>query len=147
MINVKISSLTSFKAECMVVKSNVELKGFKSSEKCRALVDTGAAMTVIDKSLAEVLGVMYTGRERLLTSATGHKLKGEIAMVREMIVEDEILDYEKVLVVEFNEEVKKTLNSLNVHPLIIVGITTVELASLIPDITTGTLKKANAFLF
>ncbi|MBS7611331.1 aspartyl protease family protein [Candidatus Bathyarchaeota archaeon] len=131
----------------MVVKSNVELKGFKSSEKCRALVDTGAAMTVIDKSLAEVLGVMYTGRERLLTSATGHKLKGEIAMVREMIVEDEILDYEKVLVVEFNEEVKKTLNSLNVHPLIIVGITTVELASLIPDITTGTLKKANAFLF
>ncbi|MEM2238750.1 MAG: hypothetical protein QXL27_00350 [Candidatus Bathyarchaeia archaeon] len=37
----------------MIIKSNVELKGFKGSEKCKALVDTGAAMTVIDKSLAK----------------------------------------------------------------------------------------------
>lgn len=49
--------------------------------------------------------------------------------------------------VEFNEEVKKILSSLNVHPFIIIGVTTIALANLIPDITTGKLKKVEAFLF
>ncbi|MEM1575183.1 MAG: retroviral-like aspartic protease family protein [Nitrososphaerota archaeon] len=131
----------------MIIKSDVELRGLKSSEKCKALVDTGAAMTVIDKYLAEALGVTYTGRRRTLTSATGHKLIGEIAIIKELIIEGEILDYEKVLVVEFNEEVKKTLSKLDVHDSIIIGVTTVELASFIPDITTGKLRKVETFLF
>lgn len=131
----------------MIVKSDVELKGSKTSEKCIALVDTGAAITVIDRRFAEVLGVVYTGRERSLTSATGHKLKGEIAIIREIIIEGEALDYEKVLVVDFDEEVKKTLRSLDAHPSIIIGVTTVELASLIPDTNAGKLKKVEAFLF
>lgn len=33
----------------MIVKSDVVLKGLKSSEKCKALVNTGAAMTVVDE--------------------------------------------------------------------------------------------------
>lgn len=131
----------------MIVKSDIELKGLKGSEKCRALVDTGATMTVIDKHLAEALGVMYTDRKRMLTSATGHKLEGEIAVVRELTIDGETLDYEKVLVVEFNEEVKKTLSELGVHDSIIIGVTTVELASLIPDLTTGRLRKVETFLF
>lgn len=131
----------------MIVISYVELKGLKGSAKCRALVDTSAAMTVIDKRLAEALGVMYTGRKRTLTSATRHKLEGEVAVVRELTIDGETLDYERVLVVEFNEGVKKTLSGLGVHDSIIIGVTTVEAASLIPDVTTGRLRKAEAFLF
>jgi len=93
----------------MIVKTEATLKGLKSSEKCTALVDVGAVMTIIDKGLAEVVGVTYTGRRRSLTSATRHKLQGEIAIVRELTVEDEVLDYEKVLVAEFDGEVKKSL--------------------------------------
>lgn len=130
-----------------IVKSNVELRGSKSSEKGVALVDTGAHMTVIDRHLAEALGVIYTGKERSLISATGHRLKGEVAVIRELIIEGETLDYEKVLVVELNEEVKRTLSNLGVHPSIIIGITTVELANLIPDTTTGRLRKIETFLF
>jgi len=131
----------------MIVRAEVVLKGLRGSEKCRALVDTGAIMTVIDKSLAQTVGVNYTAKKRTLTSATGHKLTGEIAIVRELIVEDEVLDYEKVLVVDFSREVKKALKNLDVDDTIILGITSVELASFIPDTTTGRLRKIEAFLF
>ncbi|KYH42365.1 MAG: hypothetical protein AYL33_002910 [Candidatus Bathyarchaeota archaeon B63] len=131
----------------MIVKAEVTLKGLRGSEKCRALVDTGAIMTVVDRSLAEAIGVTYTSRKRSLTSATGHKLVGEIAIVRELTVEDEVLDYEKVLVVEFDGEVKKALRKLDVNDSIILGVTSVELASFLPDTTTGKLRKIEAFLF
>ncbi|MEM3546751.1 MAG: hypothetical protein QXU47_01775 [Candidatus Bathyarchaeia archaeon] len=52
------------------------------------------------------MDVMYTGRESFLTSATGHRLKDEVAIVREMTVEGETLDYEKVLVMEFTRQSK-----------------------------------------
>jgi len=131
----------------MIVKAEVALKGLRSSEKCEALVDTGAIMTAIDKGLAEAIGVTYTGRKRSLTSATGHKLAGEIAIIRELTIQDETLDYEKALVVEFNGEVKTALRKLDVDDSIIIGITTLELASFIPDTTTGGLRKIEAFLF
>jgi len=112
-----------------------------------ALVDTGAIMTVIDKGFVETIGVTYTGRKRSLTSATGHKLEGEIAIVRELTVEEEVLDYEKVLVVEFDGEVRKALRKLDADDSVILGVTTVELASFIPDTSTGKLRKIEAFLF
>jgi len=131
----------------MIVKAKVALKGPRGSEECVALVDTGAIMTVVDKGLAESIGVTYTGRKRSLTSAIGHKLGREIAIVRELTVEDETLDYEKILVVKFNGEVKKVLRKLNVSESIILGITTIELAGFIPDTNTGKLRKIEAFLF
>jgi predicted aspartyl protease len=75
-----------------IVRTRVSLKGMRGTKDCIALVDTGAAMTVIDRSLAENVGVTYTGRRRYLVSATGHKLEGEVAIVRELVVEDEVLD-------------------------------------------------------
>ena len=90
-------------------------------------------MSVIDRSLAENVDVTYTGRRRSLVSATGHKLEGEVAIVRELIVEDEVLDYEKVIVVELSGDVRKVLRELGVDNSVIVGLTTVELAGLMPD--------------
>jgi hypothetical protein len=64
----------------------------RGSEDCIALVGTGAAMTVTDRSLAENVCVTYADRRRSLVSATGHKLEGEVAIIRELVVEDEVLD-------------------------------------------------------
>ncbi len=130
-----------------IVKARVRLKGMRSSRECVALVDTGAAMTVIDKGLAEEVGVTYTGRKRSLVSATGHKLEGEVAIIRELVVEDEVLDYEKVMVVELSGEVSKVLRDMGVEDSVIIGLTTIELAGLMPDTATGRLKKVETFLF
>jgi predicted aspartyl protease len=130
-----------------IVRARVSLKGMRGSKDCIALVGTGAAMTVIDRSLAENVGVTYTGRRRSLVSATGHKLEGELAIVRELIVEDEVLDYEKVMVVELSGGLRKVLREMGVDDSVIIGLTTVELAGLMPDTATGRLKKAETFLF
>jgi hypothetical protein len=53
--------------------------------------------------------VTYTGRTRSLVSATGHTLVSEVAIIRELVVEDEVLEYEKVMVVELNYDVRKVL--------------------------------------
>lgn len=129
------------------VRARVVVTGSKGSREGTALVDTGAVMTVVDRDVADAVGVVYTGRRRALISATGHRLEGEVAVVRELIVEGEVLDYEKVLAVRLNEEVKKALRSLDVDDSIIVGVTTIELAGFIPDTATGRLRKIEAFLF
>jgi hypothetical protein len=130
-----------------IVRTRVSLKGMRGSKDCIALVGTEAAMTVIDRSLAENVGVTYTGRRRSLVSATGHKLEGEVAIVRELVVEDEVLDYEKVMVVELSGDVRKVLREIGVDDSVIIGLTTVELAGLMPDTATGRLKKVETFLF
>jgi predicted aspartyl protease len=130
-----------------IVRTRVSLKGMRGTKDCIALVDTGAAMTVIDRSLAKEVGVTYTGRRRSLVSATGHKLEGEVAIVRELVVEDEVLDYEKVMVVELTGDVRKVLREIDVDDSVIVGLTTVGLAGLMPDTATGRLKKVETFLF
>ena len=131
----------------MIVKAKITLKGLKDSKECTVLADTGAAMTVVDKGLAEAIGVQYTGRTRSLTSATGQELKGEVAIVRELLVEDEPLDYEKILVVEFNGKVREALSALQVDDAAILGVTTMELANYMPDTSKGVLRKFKAFLF
>jgi predicted aspartyl protease len=123
------------------------LRGSKGSREGAALVDTGAAMTVVDRDVADAVGVMYTGKRRTLMSATGHRLEGEVAIVRELSIEEEVLDYEKVLAVRLSEEVKKALRKLDVDDSIIIGITTIELAGFIPDTNTGKLRKIETFLF
>jgi predicted aspartyl protease len=131
----------------VTVRTRVSLKGMRGSKDCIALADTGAAMTVIDRSLAENVGVTYTGRRRSLVSATGHKLEGEVAIVRELVVEDEVLDYEKVMTVELSGDARKVLREIGVDDSVIIGLTTVELAGLMPDTVTGLLKKVETFLF
>ena len=130
-----------------VVKARVVVSGFKGSRECTALVDTGAAMTVIDRGVAEEVGVMHTGRRRALISASGHKLDGEVVVIRELSIEGEVLDYEKALAVELSREVKEVLRGLGVDENIIVGLATVELAGFIPDTAAGKLRKVEAFLF
>jgi predicted aspartyl protease len=129
------------------VVARVLLKGFKNSVELNALVDTGASITIIDKDLADFIGVEYTSRERTLVTASGEVLRGRVAVIREFIIEGEFLDYERVLVVNFNENVKKILRGIGVSDLVILGLTTAESAGFIPDTSTGKLKKTEMFLF
>jgi predicted aspartyl protease len=128
-----------------IVRAKVVLRGSKGFREGTALVDTSAAMTVVDGEVADAVGVMYTGRRRMLMSAAGHRLEGEVAIVKELNIEGEVLDYEKVLAVKLTEEVKKALRKLDVDDSIIVGITTIELAGFIPDTSTGKLRKIETF--
>ena len=129
-----------------IVRAKVVLRGLRGSKECTALVDTGAAMSVVDEDIAEVIGIMRTNRRKSLVSATGHKLEGEVIIIKELDIEGEILDYEKALMVKLSEEVKSTLRKLNVDDSVIIGLTTVELAGFLPDTTTGRLRKVEAFL-
>ena len=128
------------------VKTKVVLKGSKGSKELVALVDTGAATPVIDRSLAEEIGVIFTGRRALVT-VSGHKIEGEVAIIKELIIEDEALDYKRVLVNELSEDVKKTLKNIGVSDLLIIELTTIESASLLPDTKNGKLRKFETFLF
>jgi predicted aspartyl protease len=77
-----------------VVRAKVAVKGLKGFREGTTSVDTGAAMTVVDRGVADAVGVMYTGR-RMLISAAGHRLEGEVTIVKELNIEGEVLDYEK----------------------------------------------------
>ena len=130
-----------------LVRANVTLVGDKGSRSVTALVDTGAAITVVDKALAEEVGVTYTGRRRALITASGHRVEGEVGIVKELVIEGETLDYERVLVLELSEVVKETLRSAGVSDSVIVGLTTIEAAGLVPNTATGRLRKTETFLF
>jgi hypothetical protein len=130
-----------------IVRAKVLLRDSKGSREGTALVDAGAAMTAVDGEVADAVGVTYTGRRRMLISTAGHRLEGEVAIVRELNIEEEVLDYEKVLAVKLTEEVKKALRKLDVDDSIIVGITTIELAGFIPDTSAGKLRKIETFFF
>ncbi|WP_054855793.1 hypothetical protein [Vulcanisaeta sp. JCM 16161] len=97
--------------------------------------------------MAEEVGVAYTGRRRALVTAFGHRVEGEVAIIRELLIEGEVLDYERVLVLELSEGVKETLRNAGVSDSVIIGLTTIEAAGLIPDTVTGRLRKTEAFLF
>jgi predicted aspartyl protease len=128
------------------VRAKVMLRGFKGCKELTTLVDTGASMTVIDSSLADEVGVEFTGKERALVTASGHKLVGRVAIVKELIIEGESLDYERVLVLSFSEDLKKLLKELDVDQTIILGVTTLESAGLVPDPATGRLRRAGLAL-
>jgi predicted aspartyl protease len=128
------------------VRAKVMLRGFKGCKELTTLVDTGASMTVIDSSLADEVGVEFTGKERALVTASGHKLVGRVAIVKELIIEGEALDYERVLVLSFSDELKKLLRDLGVDQTIILGVATLESAGFVPDPTTGRLRRVGLAL-
>ena len=94
-------------------------------------------MSLIDKSLADHIGVEYTGRMIDFVSISGHVVKGSEAVTPELMIEDEILKYEVAAVVEIPETVKKTLLESGLDGNLVIGLLTLERANLIPDTTTG----------
>jgi hypothetical protein len=65
----------------------VRLSGTRESYSSIALVDAGARMTLIDKSLAERVGVQFTGRVVNFVSVSGHVVKALEAVIPELEIE------------------------------------------------------------
>jgi len=130
----------------MLVKAEVRLLGVKDSYSSRVLVDSGARMSLLDRLLAEKVGVEYTGREINFISISGHTVKGLEAIVPRIDVEGEILKYEPVAVAEIPKTVKEALRTSGLDENLIIGILTLERANMITDTTTGTLRRVESFI-
>jgi len=130
-----------------IVKAAVRLTGLKSSYTASsALVDTGARMTLVDKSLAEGIGVEYTGRKLSLVSASSHRVEALEALVPEFVLEGEALKYEVVAVAVLPREVRETLQRNGLDEHIIVGLLTLERAGMRPNPATGRLERVEIFV-
>jgi len=130
----------------VLVKAKIRLLGMRDSYSSAVLADTGARMSLINKPLAERLGVEYTGRKIDFVSISGHAVKASEAVIPELEVEGEILKYEPMAVTEIPKNVKETLKENELDENIIVGVLTLERANMIQDITTGTLKRVESFI-
>jgi hypothetical protein len=124
----------------------VRLSGTRESYSSIALVDAGARMTLIDKSLAERVGVQFTGRVVNFVSVSGHVVKALEAVIPELEIEGEALKYEAVAVAEVPERVREVLRKSEMDENVIVGFLTIERASMVPDTATGVLRRVESFI-
>jgi len=130
-----------------IVRAAVRLAGLKNSYTVdSALVDTGTRMTLIDTSLAEHLGVEYTGRKLSFVSASGHRVEAAEALVPELVLEGEALKYEAVAVTEIPGEVREALGESGLDELLIIGLLTLERAGMKPNPVTGKLERVEGFI-
>lgn len=129
-----------------ITKARVVLKGKKNKYSSTALVDTGARMSLIDESIANHVGVEPTGRKIEFMSVSGQKVQALEGIVYEFRIEEELLKYEAVAIAEIPKAVKETLMNSGLDGKVIVGLLTPERANLLPDTTTGQLKKVPSFI-
>ena len=72
----------------VLVRASVKLRGLKASYSTNnALVDSGARMTIVERRIAEYVGVEYTGRRVNFLSISGHEVRASEAIVSEMDIE------------------------------------------------------------
>jgi predicted aspartyl protease len=132
----------------VLVKARVKLTGTRTDYSTDlALADSGARMSLVERLLAERIGVEYTRREIGFVSVSGHTVKALEAIVPEMEVEGETLKYEAIAVAEIPNVVKETLRKNGFDENVIVGILTLERANMVPNTATGKLEKVESFIF
>jgi hypothetical protein len=103
-------------------------------------------MGLLDRLLAEKVGVEYTGRAINFISISGHIVKGLEVLVRQIDIEGEALKYEPVVVAEIPETVKEVLRNSELDENVVIGILTLERANMIPDAASGTLRRIESFI-
>jgi hypothetical protein len=131
----------------VLVKAKVRLSGLKEGFSSTVLIDTGARMTLIDRLLAERIGVQYTGRIIDFVSVSGHVVRALEAVISELEIEGEVLKYDVLAVIDIPEKVKEILRKSEVDENIVIGVLTIERANMIPDTTTGALRRVESFIF
>jgi len=130
----------------MLVKADFRVIGSRESIEGVALVDTGASLTMLDRGVADGIGVKYVGRRVRIVVADGHEVESELAIVDKLVVEGEELPYAYVAVLDFPARVRERLREEGLSDCCIIGLTTLELLQLVPDITTGKLRRTSALL-
>jgi len=130
----------------MLVKAGFRVIGSRGSIEGVALVDTGASLTMLDRGVAGGIGVKYVGRRVRIVVADGHEVESELAIVDKLVVEGEELPYAYVAVLDFPARVRERLREEGLSDCYTIGLTTLELLQLVPDTTTGKLRKTSALL-
>ena len=130
----------------MLVRARVRLRGARAVHEAVALVDTGARMSILSEQLAQEVGVEFTGRELGFVSISGHRLRAREALVRELELEGVLLRYAVVAVAELPEPVRAVLREAGLDEDMVIGLLTLERANLVPDPTTGALRRVEAFI-
>jgi len=128
-----------------IVKAKLRLEGLEDHSEGIALVDTGASVTSVDREVANKVGITPVRRTVILTTASGHEMKGEgeLAVISKLIIEGEELPYAHLLLVEIPEEVKEMLRSKQLSDWVIIGLTTLKLLNLAPVQQQENLRKPN----
>ena len=126
------------------MKARATVIGFKDRIEGTVLVDTGASLTLLDRRIAEIVGVKSVGRT-VNVVADGHELVAELAILEKLTVEGEELPYAYVAVLEFPNSLRQKLRELSLVDWRMLGLSTLELLQLAPDVRTGTLRKTTAF--
>jgi len=103
-------------------------------------------MTVVDRGLAEHLGVEFTGRKLGFISVPGHRVEAFEAIVPEVVLEGEALRYEAVAVTEIPKAVKDILRRYGMDENIIIGLLTLGRAGVIPNTAVGRLERVESFI-
>ena len=96
----------------------------------RALVDTGATLTVIPRSVAEQLGLKITGKSRVETGAGIIEVERSRAYI-------EIMGKSEIVPVLISDIIDK----------ILIGVTTLEVLELEVDPLTGKLRERALLLY
>lgn len=128
-----------------IVRARVRVEGFEKAREGMALVDTGASVTILDRGVAEDIGVEITKMKRALVTASGHRVEGVVGILRKMALEEE-LPYAYVLLASIPKQVAEILEEEGLENWIIVGVTALELAGYAVDPRTGTLRKTELLL-
>ena len=81
-----------------------------------------------------------------MSQSLGIFLKALEAVVPVLEVEGEVLKYEAIAVSDVPEDVKKVLKESNLDESIVIGLLTIERASMVPDTITGTLRKVESYI-
>lgn len=102
----------------------------KKTTEVKALVDTGASLTVLPKKLADELGIAATSEEKVTTGAGEIKVKGANIWIK-------IRDREKTNPVWISDIIDRVL----------IGVVTLESLGFAVDPATGTLKERPLLLY
>lgn len=102
----------------------------KKSTVVKALVDTGASLTVLPKKLADELEIAATSEEKVTTGAGEIKVKGANIWIK-------IRDREKTNPVWISDIIDRVL----------IGVVTLESLGFAVDPATGTLKERALLLY
>jgi len=130
----------------MLVKARVVVQGYKASAEDYALVDTGSTVSMLDRSVAEKLGVEKTGRVIKLLVADGHEVEGELAIVKRLAIGGRDLPGAHVALIEFDIALKERLKSQGLSEWCIIGLATLEILGLSPNTSKGTVEETGALL-
>ena len=110
------------------------------------MADSGAWYSVIDKRLAEGIGVKYTGLTVTVTSFSGDKIKCDEAIVPSITVEAKTAPFELIAVCPIAGQVRELLRKQGVSEEVILGVHTLERLGYAVDVVTHELVESPGIL-